>query len=50
VVVHDTLVIKYLDSGVKCVVAFFSILLPQVCTFDCYDSTLVNCNVITHLA
>ncbi len=49
-VVLDTLVIRYFDNGVECVMAFFNILLPQVCTFDCYDSTLVSYNVITHLA
>jgi len=48
--VLDTIVIRYLDNNVKCVVAFLSILLPQIYTFDCYDPTLVSYNVITHLA
>ncbi len=49
-VVLNTLVIRYLNNSVKCVMAFLSILLPQVHTFDYYDSTLVSCNVITHIA
>ncbi len=48
-VVLDTFVIRYLDNNVKYVVAFFSILLPQVRTLDCYDSKLVSCNAITHI-
>ncbi len=49
-VVLDTFVIKYLDNNVERVVAFLSILLPQVRTLDYYDSIFVSCNVITHIA
>jgi hypothetical protein len=49
VVVLDTLVIRSINNNVECVMAFVNILLPQVRTFDCYDSTLVSYNVITHL-
>ncbi len=48
-VVLDTLVIRSINNNVECVMAFVNILLPQVRTFDCYDSTLVSYNVITHL-